>query len=132
MTTNTIHLNRNHLLPDTIHVMKDNGFTGLFIQFTTKNDILVTIDTDIITPEVLTSDVLTHHIDVPDDLRLCLYYTLDHNCDAVLFAESIDPIPLLPKYVSSNNTAWDNYLVAVQYNGVYIQAKNWPGELMPD
>lgn len=132
MTTTMLHLNKNHLLPDTIHCMKDNGFAGLFIQFTTKEDILVTIDTGIITPEILTSDVLTHHIDIPADLRLCLYYALDKNCDTLFFNKHTDPIPLLPRYHCSSNSLWNNYLVDVHFNGICVQGKNWPSELMPD
>lgn len=132
MTNKQIHLNMGHLLPDTIHILKDNGFTGLFVQFTTDSDILITIDTDIINTPVLTSDVISRVYDIPDDLRLCLYYALDHNADQIFFNKGTNPTPLLPAYTNSSNTAWDNYLVGVQYNGVYIQGKNWPGELIPD
>lgn len=132
MINSLVKLRIGHLLPDTIHLMKDNGFTGLFIQFTDKGDIMVTIDTDLINEGVLTSDAITRDRDISSDLRTCLYYALDHKCDQLYFNKDTPICPLLPYYHTNNNEPWDNYVTGVQYNGIYIPGNRWPGELLPD
>lgn len=132
MITKIINLNIGHLLPDTAHDLKKNNIPGLFIQVTTDNDLLITVDTDIIKPDVLASDAITRVYGIPDDLRLCLYYAFDHGCDTLFFNKKTAGNPLLPKYHCNNNEPYKNYLTGVHYNGIFVHGNSWPSDLLPD
>lgn len=137
MKTNTMRLNIRHLTEDTVDDLRRNDlsnknkpadkFIGTVIQFTTSGDILITVDTDIIDATVLRRDAIDGNLGIPSDLRLCLFYAFDHNCDSLLFVQyGENENPLLPAYIPTKLHSW------VKYNGINIQMKDWPGELIPD
>lgn len=140
----TMTLNKQHLTPETIdelkqnnlsaqnHEFKDNLMFGLVIEFTEQNNILIIIDREIIQPSTLTANAIWQTMCIPPDLQLCLLYALDHNCDQIYFNTTQEPIMLLPYYVCTTNKQGEPIIKWVQYNGMHIQAKYWPNELLPE
>lgn len=142
MSFKVIQLNRHCLTEDTIDDLHRHNIArgddrpydmiGLVIQ-TSPEIIVITIDKDLITEESLTDDISIRHLGIPNDLRLCLFYLLDHDCDQLQFVNhGAKDTPLLPIYMGNKNRNGANFIDFVKYGGGVIQMKNWPAELLPE
>lgn len=133
MKTELMMLNLRHITQDTADMLRrndisnknrtmDDSLWGLVVQTTTKG-FFITLDTDIINKETLCSNAINQHLNIPADLQLCLLYAIDHGCNQIYFDDYMTVNnPLLPSYTDQ----W------VKYNGIAIQMKHWPAQLLPD